>query len=284
MDTSRDDVGISIRSAFLRRGTKQRFSLFALTIVSILLIFLETVDSKPLNKVRSFIKDVVYRSAVVASYPTKIFSGSYNLLDEHFNLYKDYKDLKKENEELKNKRSKSDFLELENIQLRQLINEQIESKSNLVSARVILDEQSPYLNSFVINIGANKNIKNGMAVLDGKNFIGRIVDVNYFSSRILLVTDLNSKIPVVSEPSGNHAILSGRGNNMPTLEYLSENHEINNGDKIYTSGKEGIFSPGITIGEVKINKEKDRFEVKLYSELNEITFVNVNLKENKGRE
>ena len=284
MDTSRDDVGISIRSAFLRRGTKQRFSLFALTIVSILLIFLETVDSKPLNKVRSFIKDVVYRSAVVASYPTKIFSGSYNLLHNHFNLYKDYKDLKKENEELKNKRSKSDFLELENIQLRQLINEQIESKSNLVSARVILDEQSPYLNSFVINIGANKNIKNGMAVLDGKNFIGRIVDVNYFSSRILLVTDLNSKIPVVSEPSGNHAILSGRGNNMPTLEYLSESHEINSGDKIYTSGKEGIFSPGITIGEVKINKEKDRFEVKLYSELNEITFVNVNLKENKGRE
>jgi len=284
MDTSRDDVGISIRSAFLRKGTQQRFSLFALIILSILLIFLETVDSKPLNKVRSFIKDVIYRSAVVASYPTKIFSGSYNLLHDHFNLYKDYKDLKKENEELKNKRSKSDFLELENIQLRQLINEQVESESNLVSARVILDEQSPYLNSFVINIGANKNIKNGMAVLDGKNFIGRIVDVNYFSSRILLVTDLNSKIPVVSEPSGNHAILSGRGNNMPTLEYLSESHEINSGDKIYTSGKEGIFSPGITIGEVKINKEKDKFEVKLYSELNEITFVNVNLKENKGRE
>ena len=284
MDTSRDDVGISIRSAFLRKGTQQRFSLFVLIILSTLLIFLETVDSKPLNKVRSFIKDVIYRSAVVASYPTKIFSGSYNLLYDHFNLYKDYKDLKKENEELKNKRSKSDFLELENIQLRQLINEQVESESNLVSARVILDEQSPYLNSFVINIGANKNIKNGMAVLDGKNFIGRIVDVNYFSSRILLVTDLNSKIPVVSEPSGNHAILSGRGNNMPTLEYLSESHEINSGDKIYTSGKEGIFSPGITIGEVKINKEKDKFEVKLYSELNEITFVNVNLKENKGRE
>ena len=256
MDTSRDDVGISIRSAFLRRGTKQRFSLFALTIFSILLIFLETVDSKPLNKVRSFIKDVVYRSAVVASYPTKIFSSSYNLLDEHFNLYKDYKDLKKENEELKNKRSKSDFLELENIQLRQLINEQIESKSNLVSARVILDEQSPYLNSFVINIGTNKNIKNGMAVLDGKNFIGRIVDVNYFSSRILLVTDLNSKIPVVSEPSGNHAILSGHGNNMPTLEYLSESHEINNGDKIYTSGKEGIFLQESLLVRLKLIKKK----------------------------
>ena len=102
MDTSREDVGISIRSAFLRKGIQQKFSLFALTIISILLIFLETIDTKPLNGIRLFIKDVVYRSAVVVTYPTKIFSGSYNLIQDHFGLYKNYNDLKKENEELKN--------------------------------------------------------------------------------------------------------------------------------------------------------------------------------------
>jgi len=282
MDTSREDVGISIRSAFLRKGTQQRFSLFALTLISILLIFLETIDTKPLNRIRSFIKDVVYRSAVVASFPNKIFSGSYITIQDHFSLYENYNELKKENEELKNKKSKSDFLELENSQLRKLINEQVQSESNLVSARVLLDEQSPYLNSFVINIGANKDIKNGMAVLDGKNFIGRIVDVNFFSSRILLVTDLNSKIPVISEPSGNHAILSGHGEDQPALEYLSENHKIKEGDKIYTSGKEGIFSPGIPLGEVRV--KKDKLQVKLNSNLNEITFVNVNLEGFKGKE
>ena len=275
MDTSREDVGISIRSAFLRKGTQQRFSLFVLAVISILLIFLETIETKPLNKIRSFVKDVVYRTAVVVTYPTKIFSGSYNVVENHFSLYKNYNDLKKENEELKSKYSKAEFLELENSQLRKLINEQTQSQSNLVSARVMLDEQSPYLNSFVINIGSNKEIKKGMAVLDGKNFIGRIVDVNFFSSRILLVTDLNSKIPVISEPSGNHAILSGHGNNKPTLEYLSENHKIQEEDKIYTSGKEGIFAPGIPIGEAKI--EKDLVKVELYSELGEITFVNINL-------
>ena len=281
MDTSREDVGISIRSAFLRKGTQQRFSLFALTIISILLIFLETIDTKPLNGIRSFVKDVIYRSAAVATYPTKIFSGSYSLIHDQFSLYRNYNDLKKENEELKNNRSESDFLEMENTQLRKLINEQVESESNLVSARVMLDEQSPYLNSFVINIGANKEIKNGMAVLDGKFFIGRIVDVNFFSSRILLVTDLNSKIPIISEPSGNHAILSVRGENQPTLEYLSKNHQIQNGDKIYTSGKEGIFAPGISIGEAKRNKSK--IEVQLYSKLNEITFVNINLERIQDR-
>tara|TARA_Y100000590_G_scaffold281663_1_gene316793 strand:+ start:59 stop:907 length:849 start_codon:yes stop_codon:yes gene_type:complete len=282
MDTSREDVGISIRSAFLRKGTQQRFSLFALTVISILLIFLETIDTKPLNTIRSFIKDIIYRTAVVSNYPTKIFSGSYNVVEDHFNLYKDYDNLKKENEELKSKYSKSEFLELENSQLRKLINEQTESQSNLVSARVMLEEQSPYLNSFVINIGANKELKNGMAVLDGKNFIGRIVDVNFFSSRILLITDLNSKIPVISEPSGNHAILSGHGDSKPTLEYLSENHKIEQGDKIYTSGKEGIFAPGIPIGES--NVLGDLVEVDLYSELSEITFVNINLDDFKEKE
>ena len=281
MDTSREDVGISIRSAFLRKGTQQRFSLFALTIISALLIFFETIEVKPLNTIRSIIKDFVYRSVVAATYPTKIFSGSYSLIQDHLSLYRNYNDLKKENEELKNNRSESDFLEMENTQLRKLINEQVESESNLVSARIMLEEQSPYLNSFVINIGANKEIKNGMAVLDGKFFIGRIVDVNFFSSRILLVTDLNSKIPIISEPSGNHAILSGHGDSQPTLEYLSKNHQIQNGDKIYTSGKEGIFAPGISIGEAKRNK--DKIEVQLYSKLNEITFVNINLEGIKDR-
>ena len=164
MDTSRDDVGISIRSAFLRKGIQQRFSLFILIIVSVLLIFLETIDAKPLNKIRSFIKDIVYRTAVVANYPTKIFSGSYNIVENHFNLYENYNNLKKENEDLKNKYSKSEFLELENSQLRKLIDEQAQSESNLVSARVMLDEQSPYLNSFVINIGSNKNVKKVLSI------------------------------------------------------------------------------------------------------------------------
>ena len=90
-------------------------------------------------------------------------------------------------------------------------------------------------------MAANHKIKNGMAVLDGKNFIGRIVDVNFFSSRVLLISDLNSKIPVVIEPSGNHAILSGHGERELTLEYLPENHTVKEGDKIYTSGKDGYF-------------------------------------------
>ena len=160
---------------------------------------------------------------------------------DHINLYENYNKIKEENKKLKNKISESSYLTLENTQLRKLIDDQVTSSSNFVSSRVMLDKQSPYLNSFILNSGSNKEIRNGMAVLEGKNFIGRIVDVNFFSSRVLLITDLNSRIPVIIEPSGQHAILSGHGKNKPTLEYLPENHVVKDGDKVFTSGKEGIF-------------------------------------------
>jgi len=275
METNREDFGIAIRSAFLDKGTKQRFSLFVLIILSIIFLFAETIETKPLNYLRSFIKDTIYRGSLVVSIPFKNFNNIFENINKHMNLYNNYSKLKVENDELKNNISKSDFLELENAQLRKLIEEQVSSLSNLVSARIMLDKQSPYLNSLIINIGSNKNIKNGMAVLDGKNFIGRIVDVNFFSSRILLVADLNSKIPVISEPSAHHAILTGHGKNALSLEYLPENHNIKDGDKVYTSGKEGIFSPGIPVGIVKI--EKNIVTVSLFSDLSQITFVNVDL-------
>ena len=275
METSREDVGIVIRSAFLGKGTKQRFSLFVLIILSIIFLFVETIETKPLNYLRSFIKDTIYRGSLVVSIPFKSFDSITENVSAHINLYENYSKLKIENNKLKNNISKSDFLELENTQLRKLIEEQVSSSSNLESARVMLDKQSPYLNSFIINIGSNKDIKNGMAVLDGEHFIGRIVDVNFFSSRVLLVSDLNSKISVIVEPSSYHAILSGHGKNEPTLEYLPEKHNIQNGDKVYTSGKDGIFLPGIPIGEVKI--ENNLITVLLFSDLSQITFININL-------
>ena len=275
METSREDVGIVIRSAFLNKGAQQKFSLFVLIVFSVVLLFVETIETKPLSYLRSFIKDTIYRGSVVASSPSRGFKTSVNSIQDHTNLYSKYNRLKEENTQLKEQVYDPNFLIFENKQLRKLLDEQVASSDNLVSSRVMLDKLSPYLNSFIISSGSNKKIKNGMAVLDGRNFIGRIVDVNFFSSRVLLVSDLNSKIPVVIEPMGYHAILSGTGKVKPILEFLPENHRVQSGNKVYTSGKEGIFSPGIPIGEVRMDTEK--ILVSLFSDLTQITFVNINL-------
>ena len=275
MDTSRDDVSIAIRSAFLSKGAKQKFSLFALVLLSIIFIFVETIDAKPLNYLRAFIKDTIYRGSTIVSMPSRFFGSIGHNIGEHINLYKNYNSLKIQNEKLKGNISETDYLKLENTQLRQLIEEEISTPYNYVSARVLLDKQSPYLNSLILNMGSNKGIKNSFAVMHGENFIGRIVDVNFFSSRVLLVTDLNSKIAVITEPSASHAILSGHGEKFPTLEYLPKDHKVKNGDKVYTSGKEGIFPAGIPIG--KVNIKNNFINVSLFSDLSQITFANINL-------
>ena len=100
METSREDVGIAIRSAFLSKGTKQRFSLLALVVLSIIFIFVETVETKPLNYIRSIIKDTIYRGSLVVSLPSKSFSSVTNIISEHINVYSNYSELKKENKEL----------------------------------------------------------------------------------------------------------------------------------------------------------------------------------------
>ena len=277
MDTNRDDFGIAVRSAFLSKGTQQKFSLLALTILSIIFLLVEKIETKPLNYFRSIIKDTIYRGSFLASLPAEGLSSIVEISAKHIKIYNEYDQLKEENNLLKSNISQTDYLKLENKQLRKLIEEDAETKDNFISARVMLDKKSPYLNSFIINSGSNKKIKNGMAVLDGKNFIGRIVDVNFFSSRVLLISDLNSKVPIIVEPSGSHAILSGRGSKNARLDYLPENHQVKDGDIVYTSGKEGIFKPGTPIGEVKL--AKDTSEVLFFSDLNQISFVNINLTE-----
>jgi len=275
MDTSREDFGIAIRSAFLAKGTKQRFSLFALIVLSIIFLSVETIETKPLNYFRAFIKDVIYRGALVVSAPSKSINNFTDFVKEHVHLYDDYSKLKKENNELKNKISETHFLELENTQLRKLIEEQVSSASNLMSARVMLDKQSPYLNSFIINIGSNKNIKNGMAVLDGKNFIGWIVDVSFFSSRVLLVSDLNSKIPIIIEPGAFQSILSGTGRNDGIVQYLKESYLIEENSTIYTSGAGGLFKTGIPIGKIEIKESNKEKKVDFFSDFSQLRFVKI---------
>ena len=275
METNREDFGIAVRSAFLSKGTQQKFSLLALVLLSIVLIFIETLEAKPLNYIRSFFKDAIYRGSIVVSLPSQALKATVLTVENHMNLYNKNIHLKKQNALLEEKIYDPSFLILENEQLRKLLDDHETSSSNVISSRVMLDKQSPYLNSFIINSGRNKKIENGMAALDGQYFVGRVVDVNFFSSRVLLITDLNSKIPVIIEPKGYHAILAGNRTPNPTLEFLPKNHNLKIGDKVFTSGKEGIFLPGIPIGEVKIIDEK--IYLSLFSNIDQITFININL-------
>ena len=273
METSRDDFIIAIRSAFLQKGAAQRFSLLVLIIISVILLSLDFYKAKPLNIFRSISKDIIYRGSFIISLPFKSLDRGYKTVKTHFTFYDDYQNLKNELYILKAQQSEIEFLKMQNKELKIVISDVLHTNTKNVIAKVILDKQSPFLKSIILNKGTNSNLKKGMAVLHKKNMVGRIVEVNYLSSRVLLINDLNSKIPVKIQPSGENAIMSGEGNNLASLDFLPKLSIIEEENIVFTSGSDGVFDDGIPIG--KITEIEGKFYVEFFSDLNQINFVTV---------
>ena len=189
------------------------------------------------------------------------------------NLYENYKKKDLELKTLKENKLINDYLIIENKKLRILIDESINSKE--IFAKVLIDKESPYLKSIVLNKGTKDKIKMGMAILDGVYLVGQIIEVNFTNSRALLLSDLNSKIPVLLEPNGIQAVASGTGKNYGVIEHTKEEYtkEINVNEKIvYTSGLGGLFKPGIPVG--KISKDSDN-KINFFSDFTQIDYVKI---------
>ena len=273
MVTSRDDFSIAVRSAFLKKGVKQKFSLLALIIASIILLSLEAIDSKSLNFVRSVVKDVVYRTSFIASMPGNFITSVSTKVQNYFEVYEQYEIVKSKLQQLENQKNQINYLKIENDKLKKIIDNSDIYNYESVTTKVLVDKKSPFLKSVILNKGFNSGFKKGMPVLDGPYFVGRITEVNYLSSRTLLISDLNSKIPVLIEPMGYRAIMTGNGEKLALLEFLPKNHQLEAGSLVYTSGTDGIFFPGIPIGRVELTEKK--FYIKFFSDLSQLYFVNV---------
>ena len=196
-------------------------------------------------------------------------------------------DVREENKRLKAEIERYKLLELdvefladENKNLQKILETEYFNKNltNIVLAKVLVDKNSPFLKSIIINKGTKNGVLKGMPVTMDNYLVGRIVETNYLSSRVLLLNDLNSRIPVTLDQSAQ-AILSGSGSINPLLEYLPEDYEVKEGLNIFASGKDGIFTSGTPIGKTNINGTVD-----LFVDPNQLSFVTVNLNvQNKGK-
>ena len=269
MATSRDDFVIAIRSAFLKKGNKQRFSLVALIIFSVVLIVLSRINFPAINYLKIGLNEVVYRVSFIVSLPEQQLNRSLIIINNHLNLYNDHDQLKEKFKSLRGKELDNEYLKFENERLRKLIDEYIINTDELV-AKVLLDKESPFLRSIILNKGSKDKIRIGMAVLDGPYLVGKVVEVNYATSRVLLISDLNSKIPVILEPGDIQSIMSGSGKNKGQIQYFKTENTLNEKKIVFTSGSGGIFKSGIPIGEFNSGEE-----IKFFSDLSQLTFVKV---------
>ncbi len=273
MAVGRDDFVIAIRSAFLKKKDKQKFSLLSLIILSVVVIILSNLNFKPIQLVKLSINEIIYRTSFLISKPENYLQNLNSKFNEHMNLFENFRNTKLELENLKKEKIINNFLKLENEKLRSLIDENI--NSNEILAKVMIDRGSPFLRTIILNKGTKDNIKLGMAIIDGVYLVGQIIEVNYSNSRALLLSDLNSKIPSVLAPQNMQVVISGTGKDYGIIEHTKDDFEENLLSKntiIYTSGLGGLFKPGIPVG--KISKDQKN-KVNFFSDFSQLDYVKI---------
>jgi rod shape-determining protein MreC len=276
MASSRDDFVIAIRSAFLKKSTQQKFSLLTLLFISIFTVLLSSLDFKAVRYLKIAINELVYRSSFIVSLPENLLKNTFIEVTDYTTFFKDYKKNKNELELLQSNYVSNEIIQFENKELKELINDYI-SSSNKVLAKIIVDHNSPFLKSIIINKGSKDNIRIGTNVYDQSYLIGRVIEVNYKTSRVLLLSDLNSNVPVTIAPQNIQAIVTGSGDNFGQIKYIKGglSEALTEKSIVYTSGTGAIFKSGTPIGKLRISNENSsiNYAVEFYSDFSQLKYV-----------
>ena len=276
MASSRDDFIIAIRSAFLKKSTQQKFSLLTLVFISIFIILLSSLDLRVIRYLKIGISEIVYRSSFVVSIPENFVKNTFIDIVDYTSFFKDYKKNETELKSLKSNYVSSEIILYENKELKELINDYV-SSSNKILAKIIVDHDSPFLKSIIINKGSKDKIIIGTNIYDQAYLVGRVIEVNYKTSRVLLLSDLNSNIPVTIAPQNIQAIITGAGDNYGQIKYIKSGatDELTTNSIVYTSGTGAIFKSGIPIGKLKSfeNNSSREYNVEFYSDFSQLKYV-----------
>lgn len=256
------------------RGMAQRFSFMALILLAVALMMLGKVDIALMERVRANVTDAVTPILDVISKPIVSVNKMIGEAKDFYSVREENLLLKQEKDRLLQWQAVARKLEAENKNLRGLLNFPVEPAAGFITARAIADTGGAFANSVVINVGNKSGVRKGQATITGEGLVGRVTDVGARSSRVLLITDLNSRIPVVLQSSQARAILAGDNTNRPKLIHLSPGASISQGDRIVTSGHGGAFPPGLPVGLVASVNEKG-INIEPFVDRSRVTYLRI---------
>jgi rod shape-determining protein MreC len=226
----------------------RKFSFVLLVLIALFSIFVSKVDSPFTHAVKLTLMDYYSKVAQVVVVPFDKVAVMRENLNGYFLVYSKNAQLQKENEQLRHGLSLLSSEKEENKRLKSLLNFVKDRHYHIISARIVSDASGPFMRSIVINAGANADVKKGLAVIGETGLVGRTLDVGKYSTHVLLLTDVNSKIPVMSSISRQRSVLAGNNTDYPSLLYLPKDTALQEGEEVFTSGDGGLFPPGLPIG------------------------------------
>ena len=228
----------------------QRFAFLFLVVGAFALMLLGKADTLLVERVRSAVGDAAAPILEFIARPIDSISGAVEGIGKLADLRARNAFLERENERLRRWQAIARRLEAENTALRSLTDMAPDRRARFVTARVVGDQGGAFARSVLVNAGDRDGVAKGQAAITSEGVAGRVVGVGVRSARVLLVTDINSRIPVLVGEGRDRAILAGDNTNQPRLRYLAPGTEIRPGDHVVTSGQGAIFPPGLPIGVV----------------------------------
>tara|TARA_B100000989_G_scaffold60174_1_gene41213 strand:- start:1119 stop:2045 length:927 start_codon:yes stop_codon:yes gene_type:complete len=189
-------------------------------------------------------------------------------------LLEQNKELRRELQQMKSWKEAALQLEQENARLLDLNQLRLDSKLTHVSGIVIADSGSPFRQSVLLNIGSRDGIQDGWAAMDGLGLVGRISGVGSSTSRVILLTDNASQIPVIVQPSGQRAILMGDNSFAPPVEFIENVDLVRPGDRVVTSGGGGVLPAGLLVGTLAMDPN-GRLRARLVADYERLEFLKV---------
>ena len=232
------------------RAALQRTVPPLLIALAIAIIMLGKADQRMFDSLRTTIADDVAPALDVLSRPLGAVAAVFGRLRAVVTVYQDNLRLEQENARLLQWQQAAHEYFDENRQLRALLKVVPHNAVSYVTARVIANSGGGYVRTLMVNAGGDQGAARGQAAITGDGLVGRLTEVGRRAARVLLITDLNSRIPVVVEASHTNAVLAGDNSDRPRLVYLGQSDTVKIGERVVTSGDGGIFPPGIPVGEV----------------------------------
>lgn len=261
-------------TAVTPRGITTRAGIAFLALSSVALMVMSQAGSQNASRIRTTLTDIITPAITVASKPFAAIASAGEWVSGMVNLRAENIALKNTNVQLLQWQSIAKTMEAENSSLRALLNVVPAAKNNYITARIVTDMSGPYVRSALIGGGIQHGIKKDQAVISEHGLVGRVVESGDTSSRILLLSDINSRIPVMSETSREKTILVGNNNELPSLSYIEANSSIAVGERIITSGDGGVFPRGIAVGVVTAI-ENGVIRVQPFVDASKIEYVSV---------
>lgn len=244
MNQMREDAGAELAR------TLRRVALAAFCLLGVGLFLLWRIDNPRIERLRMALADAVAPSMDMIAGPVARAGDLLRDWERFGDVYAENHELRREIERLRAWREAARSLERENAQLRALNNVRLSARMGFATGEVIADAGGPFGRSVLVNIGARDGVVDGAAAMDGAGLVGRVVGVGEEVSRVLLLTDFDSRVPVKVLPSGVRGVLTGEADAPPRLRFVGDLDAVSPGQRVVTSGDGGVFPPDLVVGVV----------------------------------